>query len=226
MMKKINYIRQKQNQSNNFIVDGIEVLIKNSPDPGISVKLAVQRMIKSLPSHLLTNIKHIYVGTFAELERRKIQAMFKDSSIYITNKQASESDFLDDLIHEVAHSVEETHQNIIYGDKKIENEFLAKRKKLWFLLKEKGFSVKLDDFMKAEFDEKLDLLFYKEIGYPILSSITINLFYSPYACTSLREYFANGFEAFFMKEQVSRLKSVSPELFNKIVNLQKGEKNV
>ena len=153
MMKKINYIRQKQNQSNNFIVDGIEVLIKNSPDPGISVKLAVQRMIKSLPSHLLTNIKHIYVGTFAELERRKIQAMFKDSSIYITNKQASESDFLDDLIHEVAHSVEETHQNIIYGDKKIENEFLAKRKKLWFLLKEKGFSVKLDDFMKAEFDE-------------------------------------------------------------------------
>ena len=71
MMKKINYIRQKQNQSNNFIVDGIEVLIKNSPDPGISVKLAVQRMIKSLPSHLLTNIKHIYVGTFAELERSK-----------------------------------------------------------------------------------------------------------------------------------------------------------
>ena len=59
MMKKINYIRQKQNQSNNFIVDGIEVLIKNSPDPGISVKLAVQRMIKSLPSHLLTNIKHM-----------------------------------------------------------------------------------------------------------------------------------------------------------------------
>ena len=132
MMKKINYIRQKQNQSNNFIVDGIEVLIKNSPDPGISVKLAVQRMIKSLPSHLLTNIKHIYVGTFAELERRKIQAMFKDSSIYITNKQASESDFLDDLIHEVAHSVEETHQNIIYGDKKIENEFLAKRKNYGF----------------------------------------------------------------------------------------------
>ncbi len=226
MTKKINYIRQKQNQSNNFIVDGIEVLIKHSPEPGISVKSAVQKMIKSLPSHLLTNIKSIYVGTFAELERRKIQAMFKDSSIYVTNKQRSESDFLDDLIHEVAHSVEETYQNLIYGDKKIENEFLAKRKKLWFLLKEKGFSVKLDDFMRTEFDERLDLLFYKEIGYPILSSITINLFYSPYACTSLREYFANGFEAFFMKEQVSRLKSTSPALFDKIIKLQKGKNDV
>lgn len=226
MMKKINYIKQKQSQSNNFIVDGIEVLVKNNPEPGISVRLAVQRMVASLPSHLLSNIKSIHVGTFAELERRKIQAMFKDSSIYVTNKQASESDFLDDLIHEVAHSVEETHENLIYGDKKIENEFLAKRKKLWFLLREKGFSVRLGDFMKTEFDEKLDLLFYKEIGYPILSSITINLFYSPYACTSLREYFANGFEAFFMKEQVSRLKSVSPALFEKIVNLQKEKKNV
>ena len=52
-----------------------------------------------------------------------------------------------------------------------------------------------------------------------MSSIASNLFYSPYAATSLREYFANGFEAFFMKEDVARLKNVSPALYKKMLYL-------
>jgi hypothetical protein len=145
--------------------------------------------------------------------------MYENSSIFITNEHVDEEDFLDDLVHEVAHSVEEIYSDLIYGDKKIEKEFLSKRKHLWHLLKNEGFDVELSDFLNIEFSKKFDNFLYMEIGYPILSIHTVNLFYSPYGCTSLREYFANGFEAFFMKENINRLKKISPQLFNKIIGL-------
>ena len=44
-----------------------------------------------------------------------------------------------------------------------------------------------------EFDEFL----YKTVGYDLLRDLTVELFVSPYAATSLREYFANGFEHYF-----------------------------
>ena len=62
-----------------------------------------------------------------------------------------------------------------------------------------------------------------EVGYPVLSAMTVNLFYSPYGSTSIREYFANGFEAFYMQEDINRLKKISPELYKKIIEISKIE---
>jgi hypothetical protein len=145
--------------------------------------------------------------------------LYKDSSIYATNKQDSEEDLLDDLIHEVAHSVEETFTGQIYSDNKIKNEFLQKRKEMWIRLKNHGFENNLENFLNINYVEKFDMFLYKQVGYKILASVTTNLFYSAYAATSIREYFANGFEAFFMKRDVSRIKKISPELFKKLSEL-------
>ena len=226
MMRNIDYIKTKQSQRSSFLVSGIRVFVKDQPGAKISVKSAIELALGMVPSHLLGNIKSINVGLYPELQRRKIQAMFKNSSIYITSEQSSEKDILDDVIHEIAHSVEETYADLIYTDNQIKDEFLSKRKKLWFTLKQKGFDVHLSNFLNPEYDQDLDLFFYQKVKYPLLSSLSIGLFYSPYACTSLREYFANGFEAFFMREETERLRTISPALYRKIIQLQKGEKNV
>jgi hypothetical protein len=47
-----------------------------------------------------------------------------------------------------------------------------------------------------------------------LTSLTNEIFYSPYAATSLREYYANGFEAYFHKRDLAFLKNISPALYN------------
>jgi hypothetical protein len=70
----------------------------------------------------------------------------------------------------------------------------------------------------VEYDSKLDLFLYKEIGYGNLCSMTMGLFVSPYGATSLREYFANGFEEFFSGDR-EYLKRISPELFNKLMGV-------
>ena len=112
---------------------------------------------------------------------------------------------------------------MIYGDSKIENEFLLKRKKLWYYLKSEGYDCDLSDFLETKFTHSLDNFLYMEVGYPVLSAMTVNLFYSPYGSTSIREYFANGFEAFYMQEDINRLKKISPELYKKIIEINKIE---
>ena len=73
--------------------------------------------------------------------------------------------------------------------------------------------------MDVEYRDAFDHFLYKEVGYPLLSSLTAGLFMSPYAATSLREYFANGFEWFFLKDQQTYLKQISPVLYNKLDKL-------
>jgi len=212
-----NYIKNKKVK--HFRSAGIEIYVKDPLPDNIDIRSVIKSLEKRVPNHLLRNVESIYVGIFKELEKREIQAMFENSSIFITSKQNSEEDMLDDLIHETAHSVEEIKSAQIYSDKEIEREFLQKRKELFFLLKNEGFNLELSYFLDPDFDSDFDNFLYMEVGYPLLSLMTVNLFYSPYGATSLREYFANGFESFFMKENIDRLKKISPKLFSKLVKL-------
>jgi len=50
----------------------------------------------------------------------------------------------------------------------------------------------------------------------------MGLFVSPYAITSLREYFSTGFEEYFLKDR-NYLKNMSPAIYNKIEGLLEDE---
>ena len=213
------YIKNKN--SNRFEINTVKFIIKDqikniSP---LEIKKALSIALNKVPKHLLTNLESVYIGNFNTLKSRKIQAMYKESSVYMSNEYKKSSDMIDDLVHEIAHSVEGMYENLIYSDKKIEKEFIEKRKLLWQILRDKDYKVNLQKFLNPKYDYDLDMFLYSEIGYPMLSILTSQIYYSPYAATSLREYFANGFEAFFMKEEVARLRKISPELFIKVSNL-------
>ena len=212
-----NYIKSKK--KNIFTYKGKEVFIKNSPIESVSIQQTLKLLFSKVPSHLLANFKYIKIGQFKQLIDRDIQAMFKDKTIYVTNKVSNEIDLLDDIIHEIAHSVEEMYKKQIYSDGSLEREFLIKRKQMWIELGNASIEVPLEYFLDPDFNHEFDQILYKKVGYDMLSVVTSKIFFSPYAATSLREYFANGFEAFFMKDEVARLKKISPTLFKKILVL-------
>lgn len=209
----------KSRTSQHFSINGIEIKIKDPLPASINFKKTVFRAFSKVPGHLLSNLKAIKVGQFSQLNDMGFQGLYQNNTIYLSNNHVDEDSIIDDLIHEVAHSVEVKFKKIIYSDGELKKEFLKKRSKLWHLMRDKGLEVDLEMFSNPEFCPKLDYFFYKKVGYPILGVYTSNLFYSPYAATSLREYFANGFEAFFMKEKIERLKKLSPILYNKIIQL-------
>ena len=59
------------------------------------------------------------------------------------------------------------------------------------------------------------MFLYQDVGYALLTTLTMGLFVSPYAATSLREYFATGFDKYYLEDR-RYLKNISPILFEKI----------
>ena len=219
-MKK--YLQQNkrtlQRQLGNMTFYGISDL----PE-AIDIDNVVSRVKKLVPMKLLGDVESVYIGQFPHLTDRDLTAMYADQAIYMTSDQEDEEDMIEDLIHELGHAVEEKYVQQIYSDNKVENEFLAKRKKLYFLLKEQNFEVDIQDFLETRYSEEFDYFLYKEVGYPTLSVISSGLYYSPYAATSLREYFGNGFEAYFYHREPIYLRKISPGLFDKLQEIVYNE---
>jgi hypothetical protein len=216
--KVLQLLKEKANKSR-FIFGRTNIFVKDALPDNISIDDLVEKIENILPERLLRNIDMIYVGQFDVLTDREVNALYAEGAIYITNHQIDVSDMLDDIVHEAAHSLEEELSIDIYGDGELEAEFLGKRARLKSIIANQGYYV-VDgyDFLSSDYSEDLDNFFYKEVGYPTMATMTSGLFVSTYACTSLREYFANGFETFYLADR-DYLRTISPKLYNKLVNL-------
>lgn len=218
------YIKNKK--PNQFRWNGVDIFIqKDFTSKDVSMKDVLAKISKKVPQHLLSGLDAIYVGEFDFLKSRDLDALFRDGAIFLSNDKHSVDDTADDITHEIAHLIEKEQGALIYQDGEIEREFLNKRKELYFILKEEGYEVSLNYFLNPDYDLQFDQYLYQHIGYPALSILTINLFYSPYGATSLREYFANCFEGFFWNEDIVRVKDISPKVYEKLKSLINPEES-
>ena len=218
----LNHIRESASKRREYYIhsqfDTIPILIK---DPFMSDEVNMEEFIDEIetriPRHLLQNIEIIYVGDFPDLDGRN--AAYIDGAIYITNKEPTTHDMLENVIHEIAHSIESAHGTQIYGDNKLQNEFLGKREKLKAILDAHGYELPEKYYINTEYTRAFDEFLSDRVGYPTLLSLTMGLFASPYGATSLREYFANGFEKVYLGEP-RLVKETSPVLYNTIAKLR------
>ena len=214
-------VRKTQNSAREREIYGNKlVYLKDQLPYGFDLNYVVRTVEELIPRHLAHNVDAVYVGNFDNFNYngRNYNAAYEDGALYISNDQDDENDMIDDIVHEMAHAVEEQHGEQIYGDSSVQNEFLGKRERLYYLLEQEGFDVSYNDVMDTEYNEQFNKFLYKTVGYPTLMSLTMGLFYSPYAATSIREYFANGFENYFLRDK-GYLKKVSPILYNKITEV-------
>jgi hypothetical protein len=202
---------------------GLHVYMQQ-PVEGVDVEAVIDRLESKMPHHFFGEIEMIVFGWFDEFEERSINAFYKDNAIYVSYMQQDEADLFDDLVHEISHSLEEAYGYQIYADEKIKKEFLRKREYLHDILWKSGFKAPLSFFKDIEFDEEFDNFLYKKVGYGKLASLMSGLFVSPYAATSLREYFATGFTEYYIDSNHDFLKKISPAVFEKINLLQDTEK--
>lgn len=196
-------------------------------DPLVSEDVDFDEIILSLEQsispHLFDNIDIIYVGQHDELTERELEAFYDSGAIYITNTLSENIDYIENIVHENAHAIEERDGLQIYGDQKIQNEFIGKRKRLFHKIKSEGYGISDIDFMNPEFQHDLDNFLYREIGYDNLNYLINGLFVNPYAATSINEYFSSGVEKYFLSvDDRQRLKAFSPELTKKIEELING----
>jgi len=167
---------------------------------------------ETIPHSLLRNVDVVYLGHFKELDGRN--AAFLNGAIYMAATEPTDYDMLENVIHETAHSLESDHGAQIYDDSLIE-EFKGKRRRLRSILEAEGYTISpfLYDF--TEYNKKFDEFLSEEVGYPTLLNLTMGLFVSPYGATSIQEYFANGFEKYFL-DSPQIVRDISPVLYRKI----------
>lgn len=177
---------------------------------------SIIQILKKLPLGILNTVKAIEIGDFETLKARQIQALYDNKTIFVSSKLESEKEYLDNIVHEFAHACEQAYHTDLYIDGHIEFEFLHKRQKMQQILDSYGISdIPEEKYKNIEYDHEFDTFLYKDIGYSKLDYMLRGIFLSPYAATSLREYFANGFEKYFL-EDPQRVREISPVLFDKI----------
>ena len=200
-----------------YRVSGIDVYIKDRLPDNVDLSFVFKYINSRVPFHLTTGIDVIYIGQFPEMDKREINAYYEDGAIYVTNDQEEEMDMIDDIIHEIAHAVEFNNQEQVYGSGALQNEFLAKRKNLNVRLKDL-YDVPKDFNINMDYDAGIDNFLYRDVGYDILNQLVVNIFVSAYAATSVSEYFARGFEEYFIGDR-NNLKKISPVLYRTVHNL-------
>lgn len=204
---------------------GVNFVIKDPIPKEINIDRVMNLLRANLPISSYEGLNNVYIGKFDILDKRELSALHYKDNIYVNSKKVdNEKDLLDDIVHEFAHRFEENNSEVIYEDGKIVNEFIGKRNRLFDLLSqeinfEKSDKINYFDFLNTDYDKELDLFFHKKVGYQKIRNLAPTLFIRPYAATSLREYFATGFEDFYLNGgQV--LKNISPILYNKIMTLE------
>ena len=165
--------RQTIQQMTDFYTPrGLHVYFKDRViDKNINVENVISQVEGILPQHLTSEVEMIIVGQFDEFEEKGFNAFYDSGTVFVTNLQDDEQDMIDDIIHEFTHSIEEPYGMDIYGDYKVRDEFLEKRNTLHNILWKSGFKIPKSLFNNIDFDQELDDILYRKIGYEKLQGM-------------------------------------------------------
>ena len=189
----VGYIKESIERSGIYYLNNEIPVWSEDPLPEYTNLRAVLDKIElMMPTAYFRYVDAVKIGTFPEMIDRELNAMYLNGVLYISNFQASEEDMYDDIIHEIAHAVEDNNRDLIYGDQRLMVEFLGKRKRLYSILKNQGYDVILEEFLNVNYNEDFDMFLYQDIGYAKLNNLVMGLFPGAYSVTSLGEYFATG----------------------------------
>ena len=218
-MTLVEHIRKRHSKNVPKALKGnVEIHVDDALPEEIDINKFIETVERVLPSHFFRHINTIKIGNYDFLLKNNLKSYYKNGNIYILAAETSLRDLLYDLFHEIAHSLEKPYHDLIYGDGALEKEFLNKRETFERFLNVYFPETQKYSFKNTKYNKEFDELLHKRIGYDRLRQFSDGIFVSPYAATSLREYFATGLENYIEgnRENLDRL---CPILYNRIKSL-------
>lgn len=214
--------RLKEQQSVEYLLfNSIPIIIKDKLTNNIDIKSLIKSIENALPYSFRKLINSIVILDDPTFSQRKINAFYHNDTLFISNNQDNESDILDDIVHEYSHALEEKFEEEIYFDSSIKDEFINKRMQVERILRTFDYDTKKYDFKEINYNKSLDNFLLSVVGYEKFQNLTNHgLFINPYAATSLREYFATGFEEYILGDH-KELEVISPKLYKKLHSIMR-----
>ena len=211
------FVKDKQDSKIEYLVyNRLPIIIRDQLTNNIDLDHLVTILEDILPREFTNDLDSIIILDSKIFDQREVNAFYHDRKLYVSNKQDNLDDLLDDILHEYAHALEAKYSDLLYSDQQIKDEFMLKRSRLSRAIGYQGFDINAYDFNNIEYNKEFDNFLYKDVSYELIDNLTNHgLFISPYAATSLREYFAVGVEEYLLGNK-EELKAISPALFFKI----------
>jgi hypothetical protein len=215
-------IKKPLNKKEYSLFNRIWVYLDTELPKNINIVSVIQHIERFVPESIFREVDSIMIGSFEVLIQRQITALFLEGEIYLDNRVFSEEELYSNILHEAAHGLEQVSQQYLYDDGVLEQEYLEKRTNLLKRLLAENYFVPQKFFNKEiDYSKEFDQFLYQTIGYDVLAQIGATIFVSPYAITSLAEYFANGLEHYY-NNYSHIVKKYCPVLYNKIDNLDEN----
>ena len=101
-----NSINESKILKDHYTLHSIDIIVKDTLPDNIDIEFVIKYITARVPQFLISGIDIIYVGQFNDLIQKGVNALYEDGAIYITNNQTDEMDMIDDIVHELAHAVE------------------------------------------------------------------------------------------------------------------------
>tara|TARA_R110002020_G_scaffold463186_1_gene683121 strand:- start:636 stop:1334 length:699 start_codon:yes stop_codon:yes gene_type:complete len=216
-------LEKSKSEKNQYMLFGRILIFINDAfiSPDVEFDNVIDYIESNIPAHMFGEVDMILIGDNSYLDERELEAAYREGAILIRNTLPNNKDYIENIVHEMAHATEYQYGMFLYGDYELEQEFTGKRNKFYYLAKAEGYNVDKAAFEDPEYSQEFDDFLYKEVGYEKLNNMLMGLFVSPYASTSLQEYYANGIENYFLDDK-KYLSKVSPILYSKILKVVTG----
>lgn len=205
-------VKRSRKLKDHYSMRGTNIYIQDPVGDHIDLDFVFEYVTARVPSKLLDSIDVIYVGNFPEFKEREINAYYDNGAIFVTNQQDNDRDMIDDIVHEIAHGVEERYNDFVYSDGSVEREFMKKRETLYNLLNTYDLNPPKLLLIEPSYNQIVDDYLYAEVGYDVLNDLVNGIFVSAYAATSINEYYARGFEEWVFGHR-AEIKKLSPALY-------------
>jgi hypothetical protein len=219
----LKYIQESANRKQS--IHGVPVSDQINIGQRLNLSLIKDWIEANIPRKAFNDIIEVCFTNEAEYNERMINAYYDRESrcIFLSDKQENEKDCINDIVHELSHALQERYGQHVFMDGELKKEFVSKRMKMASVLHRAGYDeIPRRSYAMVEYSNLLDEYFFNIVGYQKINSLLGATFPSAYACTSLEEYYAEGFEAYYCKENGrSYLKKYCPVLFAKLSTLEK-----
>jgi hypothetical protein len=216
-------MKRSRKLKDHYSMRGTDIYIQDPVGDHIDLDFVFEYVTARVPTKLLDSIDVIYVGNFPEFKDRQINAYYDNGAVFITNEQDNDRDMIDDIVHEIAHGVEERFNDFVYSDGSVEREFMAKRKVLFRILNSHDLNPPKQLLVDPSYNQVIDDYLYEEVGYDVLNDLVNGIFVSAYAATSVNEYYARGFEEWVFGHR-KEIKKLSPALYRVYEDLFEEDK--
>ena len=144
MIKYIKESHRKSQDRKEYMLFDVPVYVINKFPSNIDINDILSNLKKSINKNYINGLEAIYIGDFEDLNRRNIQSMFKDGAFWISSNNIknfiTEPIVVENIIHEIAHLLEENFPNLIYGDGRLEKEYNSKKERLYQILKNENYN--------------------------------------------------------------------------------------